>query len=465
MIIIMLTVTHFCDLKMNDSPTIRKNTWFCLIAFSVFLWGCSSKNDSVSEYPRKPIKLIVPFTAGAGSDTFSRILQKAIEDHEFLPQPLVIINVPGTGGTIGSRRVKNARPDGYTIMQLHEGILTSKYSGMVNYGPEAFEPIAAMGQSTMVIGVGDNSPFADLGELMQAATENPDSVIFAANIGAPSQFAGLMLENVSPGAQFRYAQTGDGAERFAGLQGGHTDVSAFSLAEYVQFRDGGLKAIALLGKSRNPDAEEIPTAIEQGFDVVSTNMQFWWAPKGTPPERRELIAKTLEQAMQTEQVRERLAALNMAPVFLSGAELKEEIAERSRLAAAVTQRPVTKLPNFPLLVAGIAVALALTIVVRHGIGHERNAIPQNQLPENSPQPGFSTPLLACLVVLVTATYVALMQFEIVAYRLATIGYVMGVGGLLTARNPRLLTYTGTLAIVLGLGLHYIFTNVFVIDLP
>ena len=104
-------------------------------------------------YPSRPIKVIVPFGAGGGSDTFVRIIQKAIEDNQLLPQPLVVINVPGAGGTIGSQRATNAAPDGYTILNLHQGILTAKYSGKVDHGPEAFEPIIATSEDAMILAV------------------------------------------------------------------------------------------------------------------------------------------------------------------------------------------------------------------------------------------------------------------------------------------------------------------------
>jgi len=88
--------------------------------------GCRPGDDIAgSAYPQRPIKVVVPFSAGGGSDTFVRILQRAIDEQQLLEEPLVIVNVPGAGGTIGSRRVKDARPDGYTLLLLHDGILTA----------------------------------------------------------------------------------------------------------------------------------------------------------------------------------------------------------------------------------------------------------------------------------------------------------------------------------------------------
>lgn len=427
-----------------------------LLCVCLQLAGCKPDEPISAKYPQRPLKLIVPFGAGGGSDTFARILAKAIEDNQLLPEPIVIINVPGAGGAIGSRRLKNARPDGYTFMQLHEGILTSKYSGRVSYGPEAFEVVAGMGLSTMVIAVGENSRFQNLTELMNAATETPDEVIFAANIGAPSQFAGLMLEKVTPGAQFRYSQTGDGAKRFAGLQGGHTDVSAFSLAEYIQFKPSGLRAIALLGPKRHPEAQEVPTALEQGYDVLSTNMQFWWAPKGTPNEKLNVVAKALSEAMQTPEVQQRLAQLKIDPVTIQGEELSAELDDRSQRAAAVAQRPTVELPNFPAWIFAVAVLLAIV-----------SFVPKSQIAkaEISPSSSASKTLLVLTALGMTFIYVAMMQFEILGYLSATLIYLLAMGYIFTIGNRKLFTTMSLLSVGLSIGLFYLFTEVFVIDLP
>ena len=132
--------------------TPRLTLTICLALSLLTLNGCSNQSRPRS-YPHRPIKLVVPFGPGGGTDTYARIIEKAIEDENLLPVPLVIINLEGAGATIGSRRVKNARPDGYTMMVLHDAILTAKYSGTVNYGPEAFKPVAATGEVGMIVAV------------------------------------------------------------------------------------------------------------------------------------------------------------------------------------------------------------------------------------------------------------------------------------------------------------------------
>ncbi len=143
--------------------------------------ACGEKRVDTA-WPSRPIKVIVPFAAGGGSDTFARQLIRIIASEKFLDQPMVVINVGGAGGTIGSRRVRNARPDGYTMLMLHEGLLTAHHAGRAPYGHEAFEAVAGTGRIDIIMAVKEDSPITDLKQLMDDSAANPKSLSFAANI-------------------------------------------------------------------------------------------------------------------------------------------------------------------------------------------------------------------------------------------------------------------------------------------
>ena len=430
------------------------------------LVGCvDDKIDSV-DYPRRPIKLIVPFGAGGGSDTFGRIIQNAIEENELLPQPLVIVNVPGAGGTIGSRRVKNARPDGYTLLLLHEGILTAKHSGQATYGPEAFASIAGTGDATQVIAVAGESPHGDLKSLMTEVAKNPDTLVFSANIGAPSHFAGLMLEAEQEGAKFRYTQNGGGAKRFAALQGGHVDVSSFSIAEYVQFRESGMRALALLGPERHPDLQSLATAREQGFDVISQNMQFWWAPLGTPAERVAVIADAVEAAMNDPKVIKRMAEMKMSSTVVRGAELDDEVARRDKRIASVATNEIAPLPNFPMIVFAGTIVLAVIAVAR--------ARRRDSIADEVPRPAIlPVPTRSLFLAILTILYVGLLQSGWLSFIPATAIYVVLCGGILSRSSivkhqiswTRAATTIGLLTFLMSVAVHHLFTQILVVDLP
>ena len=321
--------------------------------------------DAGADFPDKPITVIVPFAAGGGSDTFVRIFQKAIREENLSPQPIVVKNVAGAGGTIGSRAALKAKPDGYTILCLHDGMYTAQHYGNADWGPSDFEPIAAIGRSGVVIAVRDNSPFQTLAELMDEAVQRPYELVFGTNIGAPNHYSAMFLQKGKPGAKFRFTQTGGGAKRLSQLKGGHVDLTGFSVGEYEQFKAAGIRAVAVLSEKREPSYPDLLTAKEQGVDAVHGLMQFWWAPKGTPPERIAYFEDLLKQAMETETVQKRLASLHVDPIFQIGEPLRETNAERSaNLEGIVVEKP-PPLPPVHWMVLGLVVVCG-AIVMREG---------------------------------------------------------------------------------------------------
>ncbi len=412
-------------------------------------------------FPTKPIKVVVPFSPGGGSDTFARAVQSVIRDEALLPEPLIIVNRPGAGGTIGSRSVKNAFPDGHTILFLHDAIVTARHAGQATYGPNAFEAIAGTGELGAVIAVGPDSEFDSLEQLMKAAAETPETISFAANLGAPSHFWALLLEKASPdsAARFRFVQSGGGALRFGDLKGGHVAVSAFSVAELLQFKSEGLRAVAYLGEQRHPALPEVPTASEQGIDVVAGNLQSWWAPKGTPPERIAIIANALGTAMQSDALRVRMDEWQIEPNFLDAEQLKTEIEHRDLLASEVAARKLPGLPNVPLWT--LIAASALVVLSLFG----RKKI--DSQPE--PQPSLATrnktltPMLTMLGL--TLMTIALWQVGRIGIYAVAFCLVIGAGVQLRERISGLNLITlAAVALALALTSDWLFKTMLGVDL-
>ncbi len=327
-------------------------------------WLTTEWKPPRGEYPSRPINLVVPFGPGGGSDVHARIFKTAIDEHHLLPEPVVIHNREGAGATIGSRYVRDAAPDGYTVLFLHDAIITAKYSGMVRYGREAFEPVASTGESGMVIAVADHSPYHTLNELMAAARAKPDELSFAVNRGALTHVAGLQLEQTRPGAKFLFPQSGGGQARYNDLIGKHVDVSGFSLEEFMIYRAGAdadsphLRGLAYLAEERSPAVPDLPTAREQGYDVVTLNHFYWWVPFGTPPDRIRVLAQALKAALQTEDVKRKLDHIHCERRFRSGSELTQELTKSERKIAQVEFTPPKGVPDVQRI-AMIATTLLL----------------------------------------------------------------------------------------------------------
>ena len=437
-------------------------TSVAIVALMVACFGSDSGSDG-GAYPARPIKLVVPFGPGGGSDTFGRIIKRGIDEAGLLPQPFVIINRPGGSATIGSRYVRDAKPDGYTLLLLHDAIITAKYSGKVNYGPEAFEPVASTGEIGMVIVVKDSSRFETLTQLLKECKEKPDTVTNGVNLGAPTHFAGLQLEQAFKGAKFRFTQSGDGADRVQKLVGDHIEVSSFSVSEYVGFKSQGIRAVAVLGKERCDALPEVATALEQGIDVVDSNRHYWWFPKGTPQECSEYIAGVLRKAMQTEHVRERLAELKMEPNFLQGHEFADYIDNQVAAAQTVGEQKKPDVPDIPTGVVWVLVVCAVAMILerRRPTTIDSTAIdsPVTDTPKASPATIRTVGLLAA-----TAAYVFAMQYG-VPFVWATLVFIP-CGGFLLSQHKRshalILVET---SLLVAFGVQFVLTKIVVTDLP
>ena len=348
----------------------------------------------------KAVQVIVPFAPGGGSDTLARVFTRAINEEKLSDVPWVVVNIPGAGGTIGSRRARKAPADGSNLLFLHDGIITAKHAERTLYGPEDFTPIAATGSVGMVICVSEKSPYTDLGSLLDEAAKKPDTITFAANIGAPSYYMARILEHTHGSAAFRYVQSGGGATRFADLSGGHMVASAFSVSEYMSFQSGGLRALAFLGENRHPAMPKIPTAAESGLEVTYDNLQGWWMPEGADPALAEDFANTLSAAMHLKSVQKIFSEQQIDQVFLDGDGLRDAMVQKeSSLRSLSVISEGTKLPN---LLIPIAITLLVGLVIA-GIG---GWIQSRKLPSESKM-GPRDLFPAAIVV---AAYLLLLQF-------------------------------------------------------
>ncbi len=415
------------------------------------------------DFPNRPITIVVPYAVGGGSDTFVRKLQIGIVEDDLLPQPLVVRNQPGGSGTIGSRAVKNARPDGYTLLCHHNAIIATKLSGVVGYGPEAFEPIALTGELTMVVLVREDSPFAGpngLDAMLREAARRPREITFGANKGSPAYLTTLQLEKQVPGAEFSIVSADGGADRNTKILGGHLDAGIFSLSEYLDFRrpddtpaSRNIRAVAVLSPERHESIPDVPTSVEQGIPVLLSNANYWWAPKGTPRPVVNYLADVLEQAMRNEMVREELQRLRVDLTYMRGEPFLARLAETIARFEAVVAAKETRLPNFPLW-TGILVAVLLGFVLMER--ESRVSAAKTWTPR---------PKLAAACFLGLTGYVALLWLGWLPFAILSSAMVFAVGGLISGWRAKFRLNLAKLALLTGFGAEFVFTKVFAVTLP
>lgn len=279
---------------------------------------------ALAAFPEKAIRVIVPTATGGSIDMNARLFERTFETSGLLPQPLTIVNVTGAAGSVGLRQIKDSAADGYTIGIWHNGLVLASIMGVIDFDHTAFDMIAQTGSSALGLGAREDGPISDLKSLVDAAKASPDTVKAAVNIGLPVHVVALMFARTA-GVRFRYVQTGGGSQRLASILGGHTDFSAFSPQELMQYRSSGLKPLVVFAPERVPQLPDVPTARELGFDLEWVEERFWVAPKGTTPERIDFLADSFEKAMALPETLKWFEEQAITPSFSRGPAAAERL--------------------------------------------------------------------------------------------------------------------------------------------
>jgi putative tricarboxylic transport membrane protein len=262
-------------------------------------------------YPSRAITVVVPFPAGGPSDVVARIVTEQLGT--ILGQSMVIENVGGAGGTLGSARVASAPPDGYTLLAGSMGshVAAPVLTPNVKYDSERdFEPIGFTAHAPAVVVARKDFPAKDLREFVDYLRKNGDAVKQAhGGIGASSHMACLLFTTSAAVKPALVAYRGT-APAMNDLVGGHVDFfceQAVSVAP--QISAGTIKAYGVSARERLAILPDVPTAREAGIDY---EMSIWagiFAPKGTPKEAVDKLARALDQALDDPGVKRRLADL------------------------------------------------------------------------------------------------------------------------------------------------------------
>jgi len=268
-------------------------------------------NANAQPYPAKPIRLVVPYTPGAGTDTIARILaQKAGES---LGQQVVIDNRPGAGGTIGTEIVAKAPADGYTL-------LFAPTSHAINPG---IYPKLGYDTLPVVLAVEPSVPATSVRELVALAKSKPGQLTMASSgNGTVFHLTGELFKDAA-GINIVHVPFKGGAPAVAALLGGQVNMTfETSVTLLPHIRSGKLRALGVASPRRIALLPDVPTLAESGFpNLLAENWYGLYAPAGTPKEVIARLYAELDRAIHSPDVREKLAQ--------QGAEIRENTPEQT----------------------------------------------------------------------------------------------------------------------------------------
>lgn len=291
-------------------------------------------------WPARPIKLVVPFPPGGGTDIVARLLAERLG--QALGQSVVVDNRPGAGTAIGAAAVASAPPDGYTLLFSGSSTFTVNPAVRRNLSYDPFnqlQPLGLVARAPLVVVTAANSPYADLPQLLTAARNQPGVLNYATfGPGTGPHLVGEMLSYTRGARMVPVAYKGS-ADALVGILRGDVHMGIDTLASARgQIEQGKLRALAVISEQRTPLMPQLPSLVELGLGYAL--FDAWYAlagPAGLPP----AVATGLEKALSTiagdAEFRQKLTQQSMEGAWLAPTPLKalmEKEVTRYRAAVA-----------------------------------------------------------------------------------------------------------------------------------
>jgi tripartite-type tricarboxylate transporter receptor subunit TctC len=281
-----------------------------------------------AEWPTdRPIELIVAFAPGGGTDIMLRTLAPYLK--EILGAEIPVLNRPGASGEIAYTALAQSNPDGYTLSSLNTpGFLTMRIGRELGFDPAAICPIARIVEDPGALIVQANSPYQTMEELVAYAKENPGAVSMGTTgVGTDEHLAMLQLEE-SAGIDITAVPFAGANEAKTALLGGHVTAIGLNVGEYSSSDQNALKAIGQFAEERSMLAPDLPTAKEQGFDVIQSSERGLATRCDVPEDIRAKLSDAVDQALADPAFLEQAEQQGLPLSYLSGAEWVEQMPGR-----------------------------------------------------------------------------------------------------------------------------------------
>jgi tripartite-type tricarboxylate transporter receptor subunit TctC len=289
-------------------------------------------------YPARPIKLVLPYTAGSPNDVLARLVAPHLSAR--LGQTVIVDNRPGGGTSIGVNAVMTAEPDGYTL--LFSNSPSHLIAPLVNtgftYAPlKDFVPIATVGTSSNVIVIANGAPATTVPEFVAHAKANPGKLNFGFGQGTLPQLVGEMFK-AAAGIDMTNVPYKGGAQAVTDLLGGRIDMNIGTAATLLPLhRAGKLRMIGYTGTARSADMPDIPTMVESGYPtVVSTTYYGLFGRADLPADIVTKLNAEVNGILKDADVKDSMAKIGFEPKPFSPQELSALLAaENPRWTAIV----------------------------------------------------------------------------------------------------------------------------------
>jgi tripartite-type tricarboxylate transporter receptor subunit TctC len=275
------------------------------------------------DWPSKPVRFIVPYPPGGGTDVVARIVNEKLSQE--LGQAIVIDNKGGAGGSVGTEIASKAAPDGYTILlTLSSHTINPKLFPKLGYDVERdFIPISLAASIPQILVANPAVPASNMQELLAWMKANPGKVNYASvGVGSPAHIAGELLK-LKSGVQMTHVPYKGGGPVMTDVIGGQVQLAIVSMPAALQFvKAGRVKALAVASAKRSASAPDVPTIAEGGLDVVVESWYGVLVPAKTPAPIVARLNAAMVKVLAMPDVKEKLFAQGAEAVSNTPAEFE-----------------------------------------------------------------------------------------------------------------------------------------------
>ena len=304
-----------------------------LLATCIFSHSLLTHAASAADYPTRPISIVVPYPAGGGVDAMARVVAQKLS--EAFNQKVVVDNRGGGGGTIGTRAVARAEPDGYTLLLGHTGTISINPSLYVKLGlnpQKDFAPIGLVASMPVALLAHPSFPAKDIKEVIALAKKQPGKLNLGTSAVGTGGYMCAELFKSESGIDVAIIPYKGTAPVMNDLLGGHVPMAFGVLPPALgNLQAGKLRAIAVTSKKRFSLLPDVPTFDESGMPGFEAVLRYGLlAPAGTPKEIVDRLSVELRKLVSTEAVQNRIHLEGGDPLTSTPAEYAADIAAEDK---------------------------------------------------------------------------------------------------------------------------------------
>ncbi|MBW2038082.1 MAG: tripartite tricarboxylate transporter substrate binding protein [Deltaproteobacteria bacterium] len=309
-----------------------------LIVFAItvlFTFPCLAEP---AKFPKKPITIIVPYSAGGGTDLQARAIASVAD--QYFSQPVVVVTKSGGGGAVGTAYVAQSKPDGYTLLYAVPAVTVIKpYMVKTPYKFEDLEPLIRVSDSPRILVEGSQQPWKSLDELLDYAKKNPGAIKYGS--AGPGTSTHIAMEGFAyaSGVKLTHVPFKGCAKATAAVLGGHVALFGAIPSECYQYiKPGKMRPLAVFAKKRLPELPDVPTLIEKGINFSDSSTRAFFVPKGTPPEIKAILHDGFKKAMGDKSFIALFKKLGEPISYMSGEDFRKIMEEQKVFYGEVLEK-------------------------------------------------------------------------------------------------------------------------------